>query len=185
MAAVQFGLSEVHYATFTYDEATKEYTYGTPKKIMCAVSLAVTAVGDVQNFYCDNKIGFVSISNQGYEGTITGATLSTDFRKDVLGEVLDTNGLKVEYSNIQPKEFALLYQVEGDPENSRFVFWKCKASRPSATHNSSTESITVDTQELSITMLPREDSAVKGYADVTATIYANWFTTVVQPDVTI
>jgi hypothetical protein len=62
----------------------------------------------------------------------------------------------VETTNGEPKEFALLGQILGDKKNRRFVYYRCKASRPTAEYNTRGESIESTTQTLSITILPIE-----------------------------
>lgn len=178
---VQFGLSNAHYAVITTDPVTGEKSYGVPKKLMCSTSLSLTPVGSSEPFFCDDRIGYTSISNQGYEGTLTGAMLSDSFREDVLREKKDSNGMRVEYTNVQPAEFALLFEVNGDPEQSRFVLWNCKASRPSQNHTTQQESITVDEQELAFTAQPREDYAVKGHVTSGDAPYTDWFKSVPEP----
>lgn len=179
----QFGLSKAYYATFTYDDVTMEYTYETPKRITCAISLSLSPAGDSNNLYCDNAIGFTSVSNQGYEGSLEGSLISTDFKKDVLMEQEDNNGMVVEFANVQPKPFALLYEVEGDANQTRFVFYNCTASRPEQNANTNTESIEPDTQTLEFTSAPRKnDSIVKAYATTTATNFDAFYTAVQEPD---
>ena len=178
----QFGLSEAHYATFTYDALTETYTYDTPKKIMCAVTLSLSPIGDSTNFYCDNKVGFTSVANQGYEGSLEGAIMFPDFRADVMNEQVDDNGVQVEYANLQPNPFAFMFQVEGNEAPVRFILWNCKATRPSIDANTSTESVEVDTQTLEFTAAPREnDFLVKGEVPSTDAAYATWFDAVYEP----
>ena len=60
---VQYGLSNVHYATVTV--GTNTVTYGTPKAWPGAVSLAMSAEGETSTFNADNIDYFVAVSNKG------------------------------------------------------------------------------------------------------------------------
>lgn len=184
MNKYNFGLKNVHYAKFKYDDATAKYTFETPKRIACAVNMSISPVGDESKFFCDDVVGINVQSNQGYEGTFTGATLSEDFRIDILGEKKQTDGLRVEYANVQPSPFALIFEIDGDESKTRFVYYNCKAGRPGQEHNTKTESVEVDTQELTFNASPRlNDSAVRAYANQEDTAYAQMLTKIVEPTV--
>lgn len=157
---VNFGLTNVHYAVIT-EEPDGTFTYSTPKRIHCAVSMSETVVGESTKFYADNGVCYAASSNQGYEQTYTFARIPDEFRVDVLGETLVNGGL-YENANAKPKSFAILFEIDGDAEADKFVYYNCTATRPGTSSSTKTDTIEVNTNELTITASPRPyDFAVR------------------------
>ena len=61
---VQFGLEKVHYAVL------EGGAYGTPVPIPGAVNLSLNPVGEMEKFYADNVVYYVSNTNDGYDGDL-------------------------------------------------------------------------------------------------------------------
>ena len=157
---VTFGLTKVHYAVITEGE-DGTYTYGTPVPIPGAVSMSESPVGESTKFYADNGVYYATSSNQGYEQTLTFAKIPDQFRIDVLGDKLVNGGL-YENADAKQKQFALLYEIDGDKEADKFVYYNCTAARPGISSNTKGESTEVNTNELTITAAPRpSDKAVR------------------------
>lgn len=157
---VTFGLKNVFYAVITEGQ-DGTFTYGTPKPIKGAVSMSETAVGEALKFYADNGVYYASSTNQGYEQTLTFAKIPDEFRIDVLGDKIVNGGL-LEDANAKTKSFALLYEIDGDVEEDKFVYYNCTTSRPGNTSNTKGESTEVNTNELTINAAPRPyDNAVR------------------------
>lgn len=178
---VRFGLEKVHYAVITSKNGG--YTYEDPKPVPGAVSLSLDPTGDSSSFYADNGIYYASSNSTGYTGSITIATLTDEFRTDVLGEVLIDGGL-MESANSKPKDIALLFQVSGDAEEDKFVFYDVTVARPSQSANTTTESKEVSTQELSFTAKPRVTDKKIRWVTGTATsaqAKSEFFTVVQEP----
>lgn len=182
MSKIKYGIKNVYYAKAT-DDGTGALTYGTPKALVGAVSLSLDAQGDTSTFYADNIAYFTSTANNGYQGDLELALLSDDFRKDILGEVVDSNtGLQVEYANAAQAEFALLFQFETDVNAIKHVLYRCVASRPQVASQTKEESIEPQTESFTITAMPRIDNQlVKAKCGSEASAYANFFTAVVEP----
>ncbi|MED4299748.1 phage tail protein [Geobacillus stearothermophilus] len=184
---VTFGLDNVHIA-FLIDGATPSWE--TPVKIPGAVRFAPEPQGEESTFYADNGPYFSYTSNNGYTAELEMANLPDDILAEMLGWEIDANGMLVETTDGTPKEFALLGQILGDKKNRRFVYYRCKASRPTAEHNTRGESVEPTTQTLNITILPIEiggKNVVRGVIelnDTNATIYNNFFTKVTVPGAT-
>ena len=181
---VKFGLTNVHYAIASI-AADGSATFGTPKRIPGAVSLTMDAVGDPVTFYADNVAYFKNTPNAGYEGTLEVALLPDQFRKDILGDIEDSNGVLSEDANAVSVPFALLFQFEGDTDAVRYVMYNCTASRPSVNGQTKEESIEVQTEELSLNAgmiyIPSLDTSVtKAKVGKNETPYANWFASVYQ-----
>lgn len=179
---VLFGLEKVHYALITKG-VDGSYTYGTPEPIKGAVSLELNPTGDPTNFYADNGVYFSRNANTGYEGTLTIAMIPDKFRTEVLGEKLVRGGF-LEASDAKPKEIALLFEVSGDEEQTRFVYYDVSVARPSNSASTTAESIEIEGQELTFTAKPRSnDKAIRWNTGdaTTPEDYSKFFTEVLEP----
>lgn len=178
---IKYGISQVYYAVASASTGGA-LTYATPVAIPGAVNLSLSAEGERNVFYADNVEYFVSESNNGYSGTLEVALLPESFKTAVLQETVNTAGVYVEHANVAPKEFALLFQFEGDDKATRHALFRCIASRPDVSSVTKEQTIEPQTETLNITALPRiNDYVVKGSCPQTATTaYAAWYTAVVS-----
>ena len=180
---VKYNLKNVHAAKITVGE-DGTFTYGTPKAIPGAVSISLDAEGDSSPFYADGIVYFRSTANNGYSGDLEIALIPEWFRTEILKEVLDTNGVLVEHSDIlETAKFALLFEFDGDIRAIRHVLYNCPASRPSIESETKEDSIEPGTEKLSLTADPRSDGLVKSRTsdNTEAETYKNWYKTVYTP----
>ncbi|WP_088840678.1 major tail protein [Listeria sp. ILCC797] len=179
---VQFGLENVHYATFT--ETNGVITYDVPKPLKGGVEISIEPQGDMVKFYADNIVYYQAPNNQGYEGTLTIANITEDFATDCLGEELDSvDGVIHEKSNSKPKSFALLFEFDGDIKSVRHVLYNCTASRPTVASSTKTDSTEPNTNELTFSASPRStDKTVKTRTSsgVSDTVYNAWYAKVYE-----
>ena len=188
LSKVRFGLAKAYYAVINNDG-----TYGNPVAIPGAVSLDLSREGsEPATFWADNIAYFVTpAANGGYTGTFNFALIPDSFKVAVLGEVVDDNGMQVEVADATPKAFALLYEVEGDLDKKRYVFFNCTAQRVAAGANTKSDSTNPDTQDLEFTAIGKDfqnfggtgvtKNIVKGSAEESATAFATWYTAVPTP----
>ncbi len=180
---VKFGLKNVYYAKITEGELGA-ITYGTPVAWPGAVNLSLDAEGELTPFRADNMNYWVASSNNGYSGELESALIPDSFRKDILGEVEDTNGVLLEYSDAHPSAFALMFQVENDVAATRFCYFNCKATRPSTEAATTEETIEPKTDKVSFTASPTAAGLVKATCEQGTTGYDTWFSTVYTPATT-
>ena len=183
---VKYGLKNVHYAVATIDETTNTATYGTPVAWPGGVSLSLDAEGDVTKFRADNIDYYVGQSNNGYSGSLESALVPDSFKKDVLGEIEDANGVWVEDSGAKTVHFALMFQFEGDQNAVRHVMYNCTASRPSVSGDTTDTNIEPQTETVDITASQIHNSSldkdlVKARVKQGETQYSSWFSAVYQP----
>lgn len=180
---IKYGLKNVHYAVLSVSDAGV-VSFGTPVPIPGAVSMSLAAQGDTSKFYADNTAYYVANSNDGYQGDLEIALIPDKFREDVLAETLDTTDkVQVEYANAEAKQFALLYQFEGDVKASLRVLYNCACSRPSEEGSTQDASKTPGTEKLTITASPLADGKVRAKTteETPDTVRNNWFAKVWVP----
>lgn len=183
---IKYGLSRVYYAKATIDTATGTASYTTPVAIPGAVSLSMDPSGEQNKFYADNVAYASFAANAGYEGTLEVAIIPDSFRKDILGEVVDSD-IQIEKAAATAQPFALLFQFEGDEDATRHVFYNVTAARPNVGSKTTEESVEVQTETLNLSCgaifnAKVDDSIVKGkISDKTKQTYTDWFSSVHQP----
>ncbi|MFG3613093.1 major tail protein [Rummeliibacillus stabekisii] len=178
---VLFGLTNVYYAVATEGE-NGVFTYGAPVRIPGATEMSTDPAGESTSFFADNQVYYEAEANQGYEGTFNFAKLPTSFYVDVLGQKLVNGGL-FENSNAKSKRIALLFEIDGDVQADRFVYYNVSVSRPGTASKTKEDSTEVNTVELNFKATPRPDGAIKWVtgADTPKEIYDAFYTQVTEP----
>ena len=175
---IKYGISKCYYAVKTAG------VYGTPVELPGAVSISLSAQGELYKFYADNIEYYRNAVNNGYEGTLELALLPDHFLTAVLGNTLDsTDKVLVEEVQNTATEFALGFQVEGDQNSPRFWFYNCVATRPEVAGDTKEASIKAQTESITISNTPTEDGyvRVRTTADTPSTTYEGWFADVWEP----
>lgn len=177
---IKYGLRNVYYAVAT-EGSGGALTYATPVAIPGGVNLSLSAEGENNPFYADDVIYFQSTSNNGYSGSLEVALIPESFKTDVLGETTNASGVNVEKSNVTPKEFALLFEFQGDDKATRHAMLRCSCTRPDVAGATKEAGIEPQTETLNITAMPRiNDYVVKASCPQTAsTAYTAWYSAVV------
>ena len=183
---VKYGLKNVYFAKATIDPSTQTATYGTPIRWPGAVSLSMDAEGESTKFRADNVDYWVGQSNNGYSGDFESALIPDDFRKEILGDIVDGNGLLIEDAGALTQEFALLFQFEGDQNATRHVLYNCTATRPSVSGSTTDEQIEPQTETLTLTAVAIHNATldkdiIKARCNEGDTPYSTWFDAVYQP----
>ena len=179
---VRYGLKSVYYATVTVSGST--VTYGTPVSWPGAVSLTLDPAGeDPGKFYADD-VNYFTIpgTDDGYTGTLETALIPDSFLTNCLGYKADNNGNIYEDAPEEPSPFALLFEFTGDDKQIRHVIYNCLAGRPSVSGQTKGNTISVQTESISIVASPAVDTnVVKMKCDPSGANYSTWYSAVVAP----
>lgn len=177
---VQFNLKNVHYAVITTDAPA---AWATPVKVPGAVNLSLEQQGELTKFYADGIVYWQSSSNNGYEGDLEMAIIPDQMLEDVWGMTKEaTDNVVVENAFVQPKSFALLFQIDGDASERLYCMYNCTATRPGITGATNTETKEPQTQSCTISAAPLSDGRVmaKTSDDTTDQVINAWFTKVYE-----
>ncbi|MCU5601029.1 major tail protein [Bacillus wiedmannii] len=176
---VAFGLKNVYYAL--YDVTGGVVTFKTPIPIPGAVELTFDPRGDLIEFYADDMLYYAASNNQGYDGTLSIATVPEQFAIDALGEQLDeTDGVLNELADAKGKPFALLFEFDGDVNATRHVMYNNSASRSTIASKTKTNSAEPNTNELKFVSSPIDINGkrmvkTKTTSKTTQALYDNWY----------
>jgi phi13 family phage major tail protein len=181
---VVFGLKNAHYSVITEGE-DGSITYGVPVKLEGAVEITLEPRGETSDFYADDVLFYTTVTNQGYETTLTVANITREFRTDVLGETLEgTDNVLTENTNNRGRKIAFMFEFDGDQKAVRHLLYNCTVNRPSLSSATKTETAEPQTQELTMIAAPRPLDGVVKRSTTTDTpdlVYNAWYTGVYDP----
>lgn len=180
---VQFNLKNVHYAVLTETVSQGEVTrsWGTPVHVPGAVSLSLDHQGDISPFYADGIVYYKAVSDNGYEGDLEMARFPDSMRQAIWGDTIGaTSKVLTENAKVEPKNFALLFQIDGDADNEFYVLYNCAATRPAIEANTTEDSKTPTTQTSTISATPLDTGAVlaRTTSDTPTATKTGWFSSV-------
>lgn len=178
---VQFNLRNVHYAVNTGTLSAP--VFSAPVLVEGAVSLTLDPQGSVEPLYADGITYYTAIANNGYSGDLTMARFPDSMLEAVWGmEIEATDKVLKENAFVEPKQFALLYQIDGDQNNDYYVLYNCSGTRPAIGGETNSDTKTVQTRSTTITATPLADGSVmaRTTADTTQQVKTDWFTAVYQ-----
>ena len=158
MAKVKYGLKNVHYAVWDPEKSQ----YKTPVKAPGAKKLTVEYDGDVTKFYADDVVYATFVDSSSISGELELADTEEQMLIDLLGYI-DDSGLLLEDMDSTGVEFALMFEVNGDPYKRRCVYYSCKLSRPNTEANTKEDTTDPDTDTYSFSAAGKQ-LQVKGEA---------------------
>lgn len=174
---VQFNLKNVHYAPIESEEGGKP-TWSTPVPVPGAVSLALDQQGELTKFYADGIVYWQGTSNNGYEGDLEMALFPDQMLQDIWGfKKEEADNVLVENATVEPKAFALLFQIDGDKEGRHYCLYNCTGTRPGVGGKTNQESKEPQTQTSTISAAPLADGRVmaKTCDDTNPEIVSGWY----------
>lgn len=160
---VQFNLKNVYYSilTETVTAGVTSYAWATPVKVPGAVSLSLEAQSELSPFYADGIVYYQTVSQNGYQGDLEMAKFPDQMLQDVWGLQLGSSSkVLTEKVTIEPKAFALLFQIDGDSDNELYVMYNCKGTKPGISSQTNTDTKEPQTQTTTISASPLESGEV-------------------------
>ena len=183
---VKFGLKNVHFAKMIVSEEDGSISYAKPVRIPGAVNLSLDPQGDKADFNAYDVIFFSDYANNGYSGDLEVAKIPDEFLKEILGQAVDTNGAIIESSEDKSSKFALMFEVNGDVNAKRVVYYNCSASRPKAEASTVGTTKEPKTDTITITASARStDNLVRASLepdDKNKTVYEKFYEKVYEKD---
>lgn len=184
---IKMGLKNVHYAvvTETVSESTGaiETTYGDIKKWNGAVNLEANIEGSNEDFYADDSVYATAPAPITYTGSFESALIPEDILLNVYHQTKDaTTGLVSEKVDDITSYIALMFEVDGDVQKRRYIFYRVMMSRSTVKGATTEDTRTPQTDSIDFTASARpDDGLVKAFADEGSTAFANFFTAVQTP----
>ncbi|MEG0376349.1 MAG: phage tail protein [Raoultibacter sp.] len=184
---VKYGLSNCHIAPI--DPATGEYQASI--KLPGIIKFTASPEGNSTVLYADDTAYYVAQSNNGYTGELEAADIPDDVLAIILGNKTDANGIVYESADDQGKNFALLFEINGDAQKRRVAYYNCSAARPETENETNSEDIKFANDKIKLTMIPTVANdkkiirGVKAQNGVDDAVFKNWFTKVTRPGDTI
>ena len=177
---VVFGLKKVHYALITESQGDDglKIEYAKPVALPGAVSLEMESRSETSDFHADDIVYYTSSVNQGYEATLEIANITEQFRKEVLGDLEDDNGILIENVATNPKKIALLFEFDGDQKATRHCLTYCTVTRPAASGATKTDTAEPNTMELTVVAAPRPTDYIPKFSTgstTSDTVYNAWY----------
>lgn len=176
---VHYDLANVHFAPLSI--VADEPMWVTPIRLHGAISMDLSAQGEMIKLRADGTDYYVVNSNNGYEGDVNFALIPDEFRVEALGEELTTEEkILLENALKDGKPFALLFEFFGDVKHRRHVLYNCKASRPNISGENKDNQKEPDAESVTITSSPLEKGDIKASTteETPDNIYNNWFKSV-------
>lgn len=184
---VHYDLTNVHVASLSIDLESGTVEFGTPKRLLGAISMDLSAQGDTVKLRADGVVYYSADTNNGYSGDLNIAMVPDWFRQEYLGDTLSVKDkVLVENAQATSKPFALLYEFLGDASHRRHCLYNTTASRPNIKGENKENQKEADTEALSLTALPLPDGKVKASttAETPQAVYDGWNKTVWIADTT-
>lgn len=184
---VKFGVSNFHYATFTEGEGGA-ISFGVPVHSPGTTEISWEPESSESSFAADNDPNyFMTSSNKGGTISITQAMLPDALLVATGLYMLDKNGALVEIADANPKPLALLFEVDTDEKARKNVFYKCMASLPSGSAQTTGENKDPQTEQIKfkygqvVLDGKKMTKASLPYSEAAATAYDGFYTAVYQP----
>lgn len=161
---VHFGLKKAcvwpMYETVNPQTGAITVTYGQKINWPGSVSIGLDNDASQDDFYADDGVYYTGSGASKYEGDYESASVPRAFKKEIYGDVEDDNEALIETQENVTKYFAFAYETSGDIGGQRTIFYKCTATRPSASSATKEDGTEIQTETITIKATGRSDTVV-------------------------
>lgn len=179
---VRFGLKNLT----IFFRNSEDTGWGSPISIPGVVQCNRTPQTNTTDFYADDILYFQAMADSGDEIELEAALIPDSVKAQMLGWTTDSNGALVRVAGGTRKEFAMAFETAGDSKKRRKVIYSCLAAVPNDNNQTKGESVTVQTETLTVRSKPITldgvtviDAVLEEAQDSTA--FSNFFTAVYTP----
>lgn len=146
---VEFGISQLHVGTYAVVDGV--VTLGTPYHQPGAVGFSPEEQSEENTFYADNMAYWSGYSGGTIEGDLEVAMFDDAFKTQFLGYRTLTNGGLANVKNPTKPNVYIAFQVEGDAESRRVIFYNCSLGGITREYNTIEESKEPATETIPVT----------------------------------
>lgn len=147
---VEFGISNLHVGTYTVaDDGT--VTMGTPYHQKGAVSFSPEQDSDNNVAYADNIAYWSEYTEGPFEGDLEVMIYDDEFKTQFLGYVTTNKGGLGQVKNPTKPSVYVAFEVEGDAEKRRCIFYNCSLGAITREYNTIEDSKEPATETLGVT----------------------------------
>lgn len=157
---VYFGFSDLYIFTYEEDPDTKTVTLGTPYHQAGAVGFAPEPAGNDENFYADNVAYFTDNSSPTRSGDLTVAKFDDDCKEQFFGYVRSGAGGLAEVVNPVKPRVCIAFQLDGDVEGRRVVFYNGTFGSITREYNTTEETRSPETASAPVTFIGDHSSGI-------------------------
>ena len=181
---VEFGISNLYVGTYTVGTGGT-VTMGTPYHQAGAVSFSPEEQSESNTFYADNVAYWSGYTGGTFEGDLEVAKFDDTFKTQFLGYLQKGDGgLAMVKGATKPKVY-IAFQVEGDAESRRIIFYNCSLGAITREYNTTEESTEPSTETLAVTVAGDNVTGLSMVSyNKTATGYSTLFTNPPAPTTT-
>lgn len=174
-----FNLKRVHYAPVTVGE-DGTLSFGAVTRLPGTTELTMELEQSSDKHFSEGLVYFVTTSSAGYKGELSIYNFDEKFEKEILGMKEDTKKVLYEDMYAQPKEIALLFEVDGNEKAERHCLLRIKLSKPKYEYKTTTDKVDVPVLKLSYEGLTNEKGIgrIKTSKETDEQVYSKWFESV-------
>lgn len=179
---VMFNLKNVYYSVVS-EGVGGTLQYAKPKRLLGTTELTMELEQSSEKHYSEGLVYYVTTSSAGYKGELSIFNVDEDFEKDILGLKVDSKNVQYEDMYTQPKEIALLFEIDGNEKPERHCLLRVKFSKPKYEYKTTTDKIDVPVLKFSYEGLTDEKGIgrTKTNKNTDTEVYNKWFDAVYRP----
>lgn len=173
----KLGLKNVHYYPVNVSEEGV-FSLGEGKKWPGAVALSMEVEGDSNTFWADDGAYAINEAIPTEKLEFESAMVPEDFEVSYLGARRDEDGNIVDADEDKASYFALAFEFSGDKNAIRYLYFYCKASKPSdesETKKDSNEPKTIKTT-MTASGIPGIGRRKRSCSTTKKEAYDSWYT---------